>query len=75
MGNLTVLPRSLRLSGGSPSRRAHPDRTPLTEPRAKAKSGQDAPKLRLRSIAADAIGAVSLLVTLVGLLWIAEGLS
>ncbi len=59
---------SLRLFGGSPSERAHPDRGSLTETIGQARIGQDAPNFRLR----DIVGALALLAMLYGMLLFPE---
>ena len=69
-------PRSLRLFGGNPNARAHPDRTPLTGPQGLASSGQDAPnfrpEFRLRDVLADMCGALALLAMIYGMLLFPE---
>lgn len=66
-------PRSLRLPGGNPNARAHPDRNPLTGPQGLASSGQDAPIFRLRDVIADIFGATALLAMICGMLLFPEG--
>lgn len=65
-------PPSLRLLGGSPNARAHPDRDPLTGPQGLANIGQDAPNFRLSDVIADVFGAAALLAMVYGMLLFPE---
>lgn len=67
---------SLRLPGGNPNARAHPDRTPLTGPYGLANCGQDVPNFRLafrlRDVIADVFGSAALAVMIYGMLLFPE---